>query len=53
MAQAALAATRFCLAKDDQVYNNYPLMLAEVKSCITKTVAQQMDIFGSSGKAHP
>ena len=53
MAQAALAATRSCLSKDDQVYNNYPLMLKEVQTSVTAIVAQQMDIFGSTGKAHP
>ena len=53
MSQAALEATRDYLREDRQIYNDYPLMLEQVKNRVTEVVARQMEIFGSVGKARP
>jgi fructose-bisphosphate aldolase class II len=53
MSQAALDATREYLHKNSQIYNEYPLMLEQVKNRVTEVVARQMEIFGSVGKARP
>ena len=53
MSQAALEATRDYLREDRQIYNDYTLMLEQVKNRVTEVVARQMEIFGSVGKARP
>jgi fructose-bisphosphate aldolase class II len=53
MSQAAFEATQEYLSKESRIYNDYPLMLEQVKSRVAEVVAHQMEIFGSVGKARP
>ncbi|GJM64507.1 ketose 1,6-bisphosphate aldolase [Persicobacter diffluens] len=51
MSQVALETTASTLQKTGRKYNDYPLMLNEIKAGITKVVGEQMDIFMSTNKA--
>lgn len=51
MSEAALKATAEYMSTVGETYDDYPLMLERVKTAISNRVAEQMDIFGSSGKA--
>ena len=51
MASVALETSRNYLNREGESYDDYPLMLEEVKTEVSRVVRQQMDIFGSSGKA--
>ncbi len=51
MSQVALETTASSLQKTGTKYNDYPLMLNEIKGGITKVVGEQMDIFMSTNKA--
>lgn len=51
MASVALQTSRNYLNREGESYDDYPLMLEEVKKEVSRVVRQQMDIFGSSGKA--
>jgi fructose-bisphosphate aldolase class II len=50
MSQAALNATRTYLNQGQETYNDYPVMITRVKAAVCKTVEEQMQIFGSTGK---
>lgn len=51
MSQVALAATSNYMAGAGDTYDDYPLMIQDVRQAVTKVVGEQMDIFGSTGKA--
>jgi fructose-bisphosphate aldolase, class II len=51
MAEAALRTTAGYLATAGERYNDYPIMLSQVKDQVAEVVAEQMEIFGSQGKA--
>lgn len=51
MSQAALLATRSFLSESEEKYNDYPLMMNQVKAEVQQVVENQMNIFGSSGQA--
>ncbi len=50
-AQAALAVTRSAMAKESKTQNDYPLMVRQIKEAVRGSVATQMRIFGSAGRA--
>lgn len=50
MASVALETSRDYLNREGESYDDYPLMLEEVKKEVSRVVRQQMDIFGSVGK---
>ena len=52
MSQVALETTVRYMATAGEKYNDYVLMIREVKEAVTRIVGQQMDIFGSSGQAN-
>ncbi len=51
MSDAALQATRAYLDRPGGKYNDYPMMINEVKAAVRAVVAEQMKIFGSYSKA--
>ena len=51
MSEVALSATKKYMLGAGETYDDYPLMLEDVKKAVTQIVSNQMDIFGSSGKA--
>ncbi|MGI9543621.1 MAG: ketose 1,6-bisphosphate aldolase [Cyclobacteriaceae bacterium] len=51
MSQVALAATSDYIVGAGDTYDDYPLMIQKVRQAVTQVVGEQMDIFGSSGKA--
>jgi len=51
MAQAALEATEDFLEVRAGRYHDYPHLLRRVKQRVSAEVAEQMDVFGSTGKA--
>jgi len=51
MSDAAIRATKEYLSASGEKYNDYPLMINEVKESVAKVVAEQMRIFGSTGQA--
>ncbi|MGI9542077.1 MAG: class II fructose-bisphosphate aldolase, partial [Cyclobacteriaceae bacterium] len=51
MSQVALAATSNYIVGAGDTYDDYPLMIQKVRQAVVKVVGEQMDIFGSSGKA--
>ena len=53
MSDAALEATRRFLSTPGERYNDYPLMMHEVKTAVAAVVSEQMEIFGSRGQAAP
>jgi len=50
MAQAALLTTKEYLEGAGETYDDYPLMIQMVRKNVSRVVARQMDVFGSSGK---
>ena len=50
MSQTALNATRAYLNQGQETYNDYPVMINQVKAAVCETVEEQMQIFGSAGK---
>jgi len=51
MSQAALSAIRDRADSLGAAYHDFPLLMQEVKKRVAETVAHQMDVFGSTGKA--
>lgn len=51
MSEAALNATSAFIQDVGRQYNDYPIMMKKVKESIATVVEQQMEIFGSKGKA--
>jgi fructose-bisphosphate aldolase class II len=51
MTEAAIRATADYMSTAGQRYNDYPLMMNTVKEAVARVVAEQMEIFGSRGKA--
>lgn len=51
MSQVALATTKTYINGAGEVYDDYVIMLQQVKDAVSQVVGQQMDIFGSTGKA--
>ncbi len=51
MASVALETSRNYLNREGESYDDYPLMLEDVKKEVSRVVRQQMDIFRSAGKA--
>ena len=51
MAKAALQASRRYLDRAGDRYNDYPLMMNEVRDAVTDVVAEQMAVFGSASQA--
>ncbi len=51
MSEAAMQATASYMSTVGERYNDYPLMLNQVKSRVASVVAEQMEIFGSRGQA--
>ncbi len=51
MSEAAIQATTSYLGSVGESYNDYPLMLNQVKERVISVVAEQMEIFGSRGRA--
>jgi len=51
MSQVALATTSKYMARAGDTYDDYPLMLQQVRQAVTKVVGEQMDIFGSAGRS--
>jgi fructose-bisphosphate aldolase, class II len=51
MSEAAMQATASYMSTAGERYNDYPLMLNQVKSRVASVVAEQMEIFGSRGQA--
>jgi fructose-bisphosphate aldolase, class II len=51
MAEAAMHATSDYLSTAGQRYNDYPIMMNQVREQVSRVVAEQMEIFGSRGKA--
>jgi len=50
MSQTALNAIRAYLNQGQETYNDYPVMINQVKAAVCETVEEQMQIFGSAGK---
>ena len=50
ISQAALETISEGVKKTGLKYNDYPMLLNDVKASVTKVVSEQMDIFMSSGK---
>jgi fructose-bisphosphate aldolase class II len=53
MSEAALQATASYMSSVGENYNDYPMMMNYVRHCVANVVAEQMEIFGSRGKAAP
>jgi len=51
MSEAAMQATASYLSTAGERYNDYPMMLSQVKERVAGVVAEQMEIFGSRGRA--
>jgi fructose-bisphosphate aldolase class II len=51
MSEAAMQATASYMSTADTRYNDYPMMLKQVKERVADVVAEQMEIFGSRGRA--
>jgi fructose-bisphosphate aldolase class II len=51
MSDAAIQATKQYMSDSGAKYNDYPMMMNAVKANVSKVVGEQMDIFGSTGKA--
>ena len=51
MSEAAMQATASYLSTAGTRYNDYPMMLKQVKERVAEVVAEQMEIFGSRGRA--
>jgi fructose-bisphosphate aldolase class II len=51
MSDAAIQATKKYLGEMGERYNDYPMMMNEVKNSVASVVAEQMEIFGSRGQA--
>jgi len=51
MAEAAMHATSEYMSTAGQRYNDYPMMMNAVREQVAQVVAEQMEIFGSRGKA--
>jgi len=51
MTEAAMKATGGYMSTAGQRYNDYPLMMNTVKEAVAQVVIEQMEIFGSRGKA--
>lgn len=51
MSDAALQATKKYLGEVGERYNDYPMLMNAVKANVTQVVAEQMEIFGSAGRA--
>ncbi|HEX2993635.1 MAG TPA: ketose 1,6-bisphosphate aldolase [Anaerolineales bacterium] len=51
MSDAALQATKKYLGEMGERYNDYPMLMNAVKAGVTQVVAEQMEIFGSTGQA--
>jgi len=51
MSEAAIQTTTRYLSTAGERYNDYPLMLNEVRESVAGVVAEQMEIFGSRGQA--
>jgi fructose-bisphosphate aldolase, class II len=51
MAEAAMLATADYMRSAGERYNDYPMMMNRVKEQVTQVVVEQMEIFGSVGKA--
>lgn len=51
MAEAAMRATSEYMSTAGQRYNDYPIMMNQVREEVSRVVAEQMEIFGSRGKA--
>lgn len=51
MAEAAMHATSEYMSTAGQRYNDYPMMMNQVREQVARVVAEQMEIFGSQGKA--
>ena len=51
MSEAAMQVTASYMSTAGERYNDYPLMLNQVKDRVASVVAEQMEIFGSRGQA--
>jgi fructose-bisphosphate aldolase, class II len=51
MSEAAMQATASYMSTAGTRYNDYPMMLKQVKEQVADVVAEQMEIFGSRGRA--
>ena len=51
MSEAAMQATASYMSTAGTRYNDYPMMLKQVKERVADVVAEQMEIFGSRGRA--
>ena len=51
MSEAAMQVTASYMLTAGERYNDYPLMLKQVKERVANVVAEQMEIFGSRGQA--
>jgi len=51
MSQAALTAIRDRADSLGAAYHDFPLLMQEIKKRVAETVAHQIDVFGSAGKA--
>jgi fructose-bisphosphate aldolase class II len=51
MSEAAIQTTTSYVQRIGTQYNDYPMMMKEVKESVAAVVAEQMEIFGSTGKA--
>jgi fructose-bisphosphate aldolase class II len=51
MSEAALAAVSDRVKTAGAAYHDFPLMMQEVRKRVAETVARQIDVFGSAGKA--
>ena len=51
MSEAAIQATTNYLGTAGSRYNDYPMMMNQVKERVANVVAEQMEIFGSQGQA--
>ncbi len=51
MSDAAIQATKQHLGEMGERYNDYPMMMNAVKENVARVVAEQMEIFGSTGQA--
>jgi len=51
MTEAAMRATADYMSTAGKRYNDYPLMMNTVKEAVAQVVEEQMEIFGSRGKA--
>jgi fructose-bisphosphate aldolase, class II len=50
MSDAAIQAAKKSLGEIGTRYNDYPMMMNAIKDSVAKVVAEQMDIFGSTGR---